>query len=387
MSIRSFLSTLCLLVVSIQFVIATQSVKADAPAGIPGVDELIEAGIQEKKIPGAVVLIGTKDQILHRKAYGARQILPTEEPNVMETIYDLASLTKPVATATSVMLLMEQGKIDINAPVTNYLPEFTSHGKDKITVHHLLTHTSGLIADNHIRDYQQGREEAWKRICALKLVAPPEEKFIYSDVGFITLGILVERVSGTPLNEFVQQNLFAPLKMADSAYQPDPSLVGRIAPQNQEKDRWIRGTVHDPRASLMGGVAGHAGTFATADDLSRYARMILNNGSLDGVQILAPTTVAAMAKSHPVPGNGVRTWGWDRKTGYSGNRGQGMSEMAMGHGGFTGTGLWIDPELDLYVIVLSNRLHPEGKGAVNKIIGKIGTAAVNSVKQSKVSAK
>lgn len=381
MAIRLFLKTICLLVFT------TQLALAETPAGIPGVDELIQAGIQDKKIPGAVVLIGTKDQILHRKAYGARQILPTEEPNTIETIYDLASLTKPVATATSVMLLMERGKIDINAPVCHYLPEFTSHGKDKITIHHLLTHTSGLIADNHIRDYQQGKEEAWKRICDLKPVAPPEEKFIYSDVGFITLGVLVERVSGIPLNEFVQQNIFNPLKMVDSSYQPDASLIGRIAPQNQENNRWIRGTVHDPRASLMGGVAGHAGTFATADDLSRYARMILNNGSLDGVQVLAPATVAAMEKSHSVPGNGLRTWGWDRKTGYSGNRGQGMSDMAMGHGGFTGTGLWIDPELDLYVIVLSNRLHPEGKGAVNKIIGEIGTAAVNAVKQNKTAAQ
>lgn len=381
MAIRLFLKTICLLVFT------TQLALAETPAGIPGVDELIQAGIQDKKIPGAVVLIGTKDQILHRKAYGARQILPTEEPNTIETIYDLASLTKPVATATSVMLLMERGKIDINAPVCHYLPEFTSHGKDKITIHHLLTHTSGLIADNHIRDYQQGKEEAWKRICDLKLVAPPEEKFIYSDVGFITLGVLVERVSGIPLNEFVQQNIFNPLKMVDSSYQPDASLIGRIAPQNQENNRWIRGTVHDPRASLMGGVAGHAGTFATADDLSRYARMILNNGSLDGVQVLAPATLAAMEKSHSIPGNGLRTWGWDRKTGYSGNRGQGMSDMAMGHGGFTGTGLWIDPELDLYVIVLSNRLHPEGKGAVNKIIGEIGTAAVNAVKQNKTAAQ
>jgi len=354
----------------------------DSPK-ISGIDPLVEQAIQAGNMPGAVVLIGTSNRILHRQAYGQRQVEPAPETMTLDTLFDLASLTKPVATATSILLLREQGKLDLDAPVMTYLPEFGQHGKEKITSAQLLTHTSGLVADNHIRDYAHGREAAWKKICELKLTAPPGEKFIYSDVGFITLGILIEKLSGKSEKDFTATHLFEPLQMQETGYLPGKLLQTRAAPMNREQanreeSQWIRGIVHDPRARAMNGIAGHAGVFSTADDLSRYARMILNRGTLQGVQILKPESIDALLISRPIPG-GIRTWGWDRQTGFSSNKGQGMTERAIGHGGFTGTGLWIDPGLDLYIIFLSNRLHPDGKGAVNRLIGQIGTLAVQSL--------
>lgn len=345
--------------------------------GIPQIDPLIQAAIDGGEIPGAVVLIGTRDRILHFQAYGQRQVLPTPEPMTLDTIFDLASVTKPVATGTGMMLLIEQGKIDPAAPVSKYLPEFGTNGKESVTVSQLLTHTSGLIPDNHIRDYTGTQEQIWERICALDLRAPPGEKFQYSDVGFIVLGKLIERISGESLDQWVSRQIFQPLGMNDTGYCPPESLRERIAPTEKEGENWIRGIVHDPRARRMNGVAGHAGLFSSASDLSRFARMILNQGELDGVRVLKPETIDAMLVSRSVPGNGIRTWGWDRQTGFSRNKGKGMSERAIGHGGFTGTGLWIDPGNDLNVIFLSSRLHPDGKGAVNGLIGDIGTVAVD----------
>lgn len=345
--------------------------------GIPQIDPLIQAAIDGGEIPGAVVLIGTRDRILHFQAYGQRQVLPTPEPMTLDTIFDLASVTKPVATGTGMMLLIEQGKIDPAAPVSKYLPEFGTNGKESVTVSQLLTHTSGLIPDNHIRDYSGTQEQIWERICALDLRAPPGEKFQYSDVGFIVLGKLIERISGESLDQWTSRQVFQPLGMNDTGYCPPESLRERIAPTEKEGENWIRGVVHDPRARRMNGVAGHAGLFSSASDLSRFARMILNQGELDGVRVLKPETIDAMLVSRSVPGNGIRTWGWDRQTGFSRNKGKGMSDRAIGHGGFTGTGLWIDPGNDLYVIFLSSRLHPDGKGAVNGLIGDIGTVAVD----------
>ncbi|WP_437206844.1 serine hydrolase domain-containing protein [Planctomicrobium sp. SH664] len=346
---------------------------------IAAIDDLITEGLQLGKMPGAVVLIGKGDEILHFQAYGNRQVLPVKEAMTQDTVFDLASLTKPLATATAVMVLLDRQQLDPEQLVCKFLPEFGNQGKEQIAVHHLLTHTSGLLADNALRDYQSGPEEAWKNICQLPLTAPVGEKFIYSDVGFIVLGRLVEAIAGKPLNEFVAEEVYRPLQMTETGYLPREEFLPRIAPTSASPTTSLRGVVHDPRARLLGGVAGHAGLFSTAADLSRYARMVLKQGELEGQRVLQPQTVQAMLMSRPVPGPGVRTWGWDRQTGYSGNRGDGMSDQALGHGGFTGTGLWIDPELQLYVIFLSNRVHPDGKGNVNSLIGKVGTAAVQSL--------
>jgi CubicO group peptidase (beta-lactamase class C family) len=354
---------------------AQQSLSAEPR--LPEVDRLVEQALAAGKAPGAVVLIGAREGILHRAAYGLRQVEPTPEPMTLDAVFDLASLTKPVATATSVLLLAQRGQIDVLAPVSRTMPEFAGEGKDVVTIAQLLTHTSGLIADNPLADYQGGRDEAWQRICGLKLVAPPGEKFIYSDVGFIVLGMLIERVSGRPLNEFTRANLFKPLGMNETEYCPGPALRERAVPTERREGEWLRGEVHDPRAHALGDVAGHAGLFSTADDLARYARMILNAGKVDGGQLLTPDTIEALLVSREVPG-GIRTWGWDRQSKYSSNRGQGLSPRAIGHGGFTGTGMWIDPDLGLFVIFLSSRLHPDGKGTVNPLIGEIGTAAVRA---------
>lgn len=351
--------------------------------GIPEIGPLVQSAMDAGEMPGAVVLIGTRDRILHFQAYGQRQVLPSPEPMTLDTIFDLASVTKPVSTGTGVMLLVEQGTIDPAATVATYLPEFGKNGKETVTVSQLLIHTSGLIPDNHIRDYAGTQEEIWERICELKLRAPPGEKFQYSDVGFIVLGKLIERVSEKPLDQWVSEQVFIPLKMTTTRFCPPESQIPGIAPTEKEGDQWIRGVVHDPRARRMNGVAGHAGLFSTANDLSRYARMVLGRGELEGVRVFKPETVEAMLVSQPVPGDGIRTWGWDRQTGFSRNKGKGMSEQAIGHGGFTGTGLWIDPGLNLYVIFLSSRLHPDGKGAVNGLIGEIGTLAVESVSKNR----
>ncbi|MGA2257913.1 MAG: exo-beta-N-acetylmuramidase NamZ domain-containing protein, partial [Thermoguttaceae bacterium] len=276
-------------------------------------------------------------------------------------------------------LLVERKKLRIDDPVARYIPEFAAAGKEKITVRHLLTHQGGLIPDNGLGDYDDGPEKAWKRIFAMTPRSAPGEEFVYSDMGFIVLGEVVRRVSGKDVHRFSHENLFAPLGMAETGYLPPEELRRRAAPTERRAGHWMQGEVHDPRAFLLGGVAGHAGLFSTARDLAVYAQMLLNRGQYSGVRVLAESTVRQMTDPWRVPG-GFRSLGWDVRTGYSGNRGASFSPRAFGHGGFTGTGLWIDPELDLFVIFLSNRVHPTGKGNVNRLIGRIGTVAGRSIR-------
>ena len=264
--------------------------------------------------------------------------------------------------------------------MASYIPEFAANGKAEITIQQLLTHQSGLIPDNALADYQLGVEEAFRRIHALKPIAEPGTKFVYSDVNFIVLGAVIKTISGLDVDQFSQQYIFGPLKMQETGFCPPEQLRPRTAPTEQRDGRWMQGEVHDPRAFLLDGVAGHAGLFSTADDLARYASMMLNSGHLDDVRILKPETVEKMTRAYSVS-SGLRGLGWDVRTGFSSNRGDMMSERAFGHGGFTGTGIWIDPENDLYVIFLSNRVHPDGKGSVNSLIGRIGTIAVASIMQ------
>jgi uncharacterized protein YbbC (DUF1343 family) len=342
------------------------------------IDDAVEEGLRAGKMPGCVVLVGRHGKVVFENAYGSRQILPQRVPMTLDTVFDLASLTKPVATATSVMILMERGKIRLDDPVARHIPEFASNGKERITVFQLLTHQGGLIADNSMSDYRDGPEKARQRLFALKPVATPGSKFIYSDVGYLVLGELVRRVAGKGLDEFTRENIFGPLGMNATGFLPRSELRRRAAPTEKRDGKWIQGEVHDPRAYALGGVAGHAGLFSTAHDLAAYAQMLLGRGQYGGVRILREGTVAAMTTAHPVS-TGLRGLGWDMRTGYSSNRGETFSPRAFGHGGFTGTAMWIDPELDLFVIFLSNRLHPDGKGAVNPLAGRIGTIAANAI--------
>lgn len=338
------------------------------------IDEQVALEIEKGNMPGCVVMIGRKDGIAFAKAYGDRQVEPAKEEMTLDTVFDMASVTKPVATATSIMLLVERGQVRLGDPVATYIPEFAQNGKDAITIEHLLTHQSGLIPDNPLGDYEHGVDEAWKRIWALKPTVPVGTKFIYSDVGFITLGEVVRRVTGQSINEFAAANIFEPLGMTETGYLPDEKLRARSATTEKVDGEWLKGKVHDPRAARLGGVAGHAGLFSTAADLAKYAQMFLNRGRTGDKQIIGTNTLAEMRRPRDIDGN-KRALGWDNRSKYSSNRGELFSASAIGHGGFTGTGFWLDPDLDLFVIFLSTRLHPDGVGNVNPLIGRIGSIA------------
>jgi CubicO group peptidase (beta-lactamase class C family) len=343
-------------------------------------EPLIETALAEKRMPGCVLCLGRQGKIFWLKAYGNKRVEPEPEPMTTDTLFDLASLTKPIATATSVMLLVERGKVKLDEPVATYLPAFAAEDKGKVTVRQLLIHTSGLIPDNPLRDYEAGAGEAWQRICALKLQTPSGERFAYSDVNFIVLGKLVESVSGQSLPEFTKSNIFGPLGMHETGYLPSETLRQRAAPTEKREGVWMQGEVHDPRAWKLGGVAGHAGLFSTATDLALYANALLQDAASEAEpklfkqatlrQMIAPQPVPLWRKSGD-PAEGWRGLGWDMRTGYSINRGENWSPAAFGHGGFTGTVLWIDPQANLFFIFLSNRLHPGGKGSVNKVAGAI----------------
>jgi len=339
------------------------------PSRLARVDDAIARAVGEKKVPGAVVVVGRRGKVALARAYGRRSVEPMDEPMTRDTVFDLASLTKPVATATSAMVLLERGKFRLEDRVVAYLPELKGHGKDRITIEQLLRHRSGLIPDDPIADYAEGPEMAWRKIGELEPVADPGEKFLYSDVGFLVLGRLVEKVSGQSLDEFARAAIFDPLGMIDTGFRPvggapdDPSPLARVAPTEPEGGKMLRGVVHDPRSRALGGVAGHAGLFGTADDLAVFAQMMLDGGKgPDGRRVLAPLTVRAMVDPGSTPEGQRRGLGWDVDTPYSGPRGSLFGPSSFGHTGFTGTSLWVDPETETFVVLLTSRLHPDGKG-------------------------
>jgi len=361
-----------------------------AALGVP-----IEAAIVDGKLPGCVVVVGRRDEVLFRRAYGSRSIEPERAPMTEDTLFDLASLTKPVATATSIMILVERGRVALDAPASKYVPELAA--LPPFTVRQLLLHESGLLADTPVDDYAHGGQEAMRRIATRRMAARPGERFIYSDVGFIVLGEVVRRVTGDDLATFAAREIFAPLGMKETGFLPPPDLKKRAAPTEQREGAWMVGDVHDPRAWALGGVAGHAGLFSTADDLARFARAMLGRGELDGRRIFSRRTADLFFARQPGPclgpsspsaracgtgSLGGRTLGWDADSAYAKNKPHDgpwtFSEHAFGHGGFTGTGLWIDPDKDLFVLFLSNRVHPDGKGQVNPLIAEVGALAIQA---------
>lgn len=340
------------------------------------IDDVVQEGLDRGRMPGCVVLVGRSKGIVLLKAYGQRQVQPTRVAMTIDTVFDLASLTKPIATATCVMKLAQEGRLDIDDAVAKHIPEFAAEGKEKITIRQLLTHQGGLIADNALSDYADGPDESMQRVYSLKPQVEPGTRFIYSDVGFIVLGEVVARITGKNLHEFSHETIFQPLGMSETGFLPSDELKQRAAPTEQRANRWMRGEVHDPRAFRLGGVAGHAGLFSTAEDLARFARMMLGGGD---TRVLKPETIALMTKEVPVS-SGIRGLGWDKRSTYSSNRGDLFTKRAFGHGGFTGTAIWIDPALDVYVIFLSNRVHPDGQGSVNSLAGRIGTIAAAAIR-------
>jgi uncharacterized protein YbbC (DUF1343 family)/CubicO group peptidase (beta-lactamase class C family) len=355
------------------------------PARLARIDSVIDKSIAEKQFPGAVVLVGREGKIAFVKTYGQRAVVPVAEPMTRDTIFDMASLTKPIATATSAMVLLEQGKIRLEDPIIRHLPEFDSNGKRAVTVEHLLRHRGGFIPDNPLRDYLDGPAEAWHRLERIGLKSSPGEKFVYSDVGFEILGRLIERVSGQPLDQFSRENIFEPLGMSDSGFLPPKGKVNRVAPTERDGGAMLRGVVHDPRSRALGGVAGHAGLFSTADDVVVFAQMLLDGGKgRDGRRVLSPLTVRRMIDAGATPDRQRRGLGWDIDTGYSGPRGSLFGESSFGHTGFTGTSLWVDPESRTFVVILTSRLHPDGKGNPARARAEIATIVASSINDAPI---
>ena len=386
----------------IALLLAAALARPAAPAQVSAprlaaIDTAVEESIAHGDLPGAVVIVGIRDRVVYRKAFGNRAVLPSREPMTVDTVFDVASLTKPVVTATSLMILVERGKVALRDPVVRYIPEFAPDGGDraKVTVEQLLTHRAGLPPDDPIDLYTGSPAEIFERKYRQPLEGPPGTRFRYSDVGYEVLGSLVERVSGEPLDRFAEENIFRPLGMKESHFRrvatsrflgekmdlADPSRppVSRIAPTERRDDRWMRGEVHDPRAYALGGVAGHAGLFSTADDLSRYCRMILGGGALGRVRILSPLGVEALTRPRFYGDDDLRALGWDVSTAYSRNAGDLFPPGSFGHTGFTGTSLWLDPSSRSWVVFLSNRVHPDGKGDVNRLRGVVATIVAASL--------
>jgi len=334
----------------------------------------------EKRLPGGVLWLERQDVSFHR-AYGMASTRPVSTVAQGDTIYDAASLTKVVATTPAVLLLHERGKLNVQDPVRVHLPEFTGKGREAITIRQLLTHTSGLRPDISVNGWS-GHQECIAKCMAELPRAAPDERFIYSDINFQLLDEVVRRVSKKRLDVFCAEEIFGPLKMHDTGYNPPAAKRTRIAPTTVTDGKALLGVVHDPRARKTSGVAGHAGLFTTAPDLARYARMLLQAGELDGVRLFKPETVQLMTSVQtPSSLPARRGLGWDIDTGYSSPRGHKFPLGSFGHTGFTGPSLWIDPHSKTFVVFLCNRVHPTERGpSVVPLRRTIGTLAAEAVK-------
>jgi len=344
--------------------------------GAAALDAAAEQAIRDGLIPGAVLIVGHDGKIVFRKAYGARALVPAREAATLDTIYDIASLTKVVATTPAIMKLYEQGKIRLDDPVTAYLPEFQG-GKSGITIRHLMTHFSGLRPDLDIDPAWSGYDTGIRMALIDKPTGPPGQSFVYSDINFELLGEIVRRVSGKALDQFAREEIFAPLGMMETTFKPAASLTARIAPTEVDAATgkpW-RGVVHDPTARYMGGVAGHAGVFSTADDLARYAGMMLSG------RLFAPATVALFTSNAAPPDQPIlRGLGWDIDSQYSSNRGNIFPRGASyGHTGFTGPSIWIDPASKSFLVLMTNRVHPKGGRSINEWRRTIATIAAEGL--------
>ncbi|HEY6371561.1 MAG TPA: serine hydrolase [Candidatus Sulfotelmatobacter sp.] len=351
--------------------VGAEAKTSSATTPLAGVDSVIEQAIADGNIPGAVLVVGHDGAVVYRKAYGNRAIEPKREPMTVDTVFDLASLTKVIATTTAVMQLVELGKVRMNDTVAKYLPDFAQNGKEDITVRQLLTHYSGLAPDVDLTPAFDSKESAYRLAFAETPQQAPGSGFVYSDTNFIVLGAMIEKVSGETLDAYTERHIFAPLKMTHTRFVPPAAWRAKIAPtEYDENQHMLRGVVHDPRARRMGGVAGHAGLFSTADDLAKFAQTLLNGG--DG--ILSAGTVEKMTQPEQPPSAPVlRGFGWDIDSPFSSNRGDLLPVGSFGHTGFTGTSIWIDPTTETYIILLTNSVHPHGKGNAIGLRSKVAT--------------
>ena len=372
--------------VLIVFILVTQSVIAGPPlapkkkktptpaketANFSAVDLLVQEQINDQAITGAVLLVGHDGRIVHQKAFGLRATSPRVEPMTLDTVFDLASLTKVVATTPSVMRLVQYGQIRLDEPVAHYIPDFGMNGKDAVTVRQLLTHYSGLRPDVDLNPPWVGRDAGFRLAHEEKLQSPPGSIFVYSDTNFIVLGELVQRLSGMPLDQYAAVHVFQPLGMKHTRFLPPPEWRNKIAETfAPDRKQILRGVVHDPRADRMGGVAGHAGVFSTAGDLALYAQALISRKSiLDGDIIEKMTT-----PQQPPNATEVRGLGWDIDSSFSSNRGALLPVGSFGHTGFTGTSMWIDPYTNTYVILLTNSVLPRQGPAIISLRARVATA-------------
>lgn len=380
--ISSIVASLMAEAVAVPFASGQAATPSSSPASDPvklgAVDSIIQQAIADGNIPGAVLMVGHNGKVIYRKAYGHRALEPRRELMTTDTIFDLASLTKVIATTTAVMQLMELGKVRLNDPVAKYIPDFAQNGKDDITIRQLLTHYSGLAPDLDLETPWEGKQTAYQ----LAAVMPPENTpgsgFVYSDINFIMLGELVEKVTGETLDVYTAQHVFTPLKMTHTRFLPPAIWAPKIAPtQYDEKDKMLRGVVHDPTARRMGGVAGHAGLFGSGDDLAKFAQALLDGGG----GVLSSDAVTKMTSPETPPTAPIlRGFGWDIDSPFSSNRGDLLPVGSYGHTGFTGTSLWIDPTTHSYIVLLTNSVHPRGKGNAIGLRVKVATemaAALN----------
>jgi uncharacterized protein YbbC (DUF1343 family)/CubicO group peptidase (beta-lactamase class C family) len=344
-----------------------------------GVDEAARDAIATGEIPGAVILVGQGDRILYVRAFGHRQLVPWPEPMTEDTVFDLASLTKPVGTALAVMSLVERGRIALDAPLGRYLREFQRPAFRQVTIRRILTHRAGFPGVPPDSAVRPGFPRAARSIAALPLDFAPGSGFEYSDTGFMILGEVVRRVSGERLDRYLARVVFRPLGLTDTTFRPGPKLRPRIAPTEWANGHLLRGEVHDPRARLLGGVAGHAGLFSTARDLARLCRVLVDEGAIDGRLVLRPATVRTMLTPWPFP-DSPRALGWDVSSPFALPMAPFFPAGSVGHTGFTGTAIWIDPPSRSYMIILTNRVHPNGNGSRQvrelrqRVAGAVGAA-------------
>lgn len=338
-------------------------------ARLASIDRIVRRGMTAGGYPGASVVVGRKGYSVWQKGFGYLDWTKKAPVSVTESVYDLASLTKVVGTTTALMILFDEGKIVLDAPAHAYLPEFTGGYKDSITVRDLLAHRSGLPASRDLWRMASSPEQARRAALETPLVCRPRVCMIYSDLGAIALGLIVERVTGMELDEYLQARVFGPIGMTATGFRPEATLRPNIAPTELVPPRGypLRGEVHDENAYVLGGVAGHAGLFSTAADLSMFAQMMLNGGEYAGVRIVADSTIRLFTKNKVI---GNRALGWAKPDG-TGGSGEYLSEAAYGHTGYTGTSLWIDPERDMFVVLLTNRVHAAKARRPSKVISDV----------------
>lgn len=332
------------------------------------IDHVVQRGIKAGGFPGAAVVVGRRGAAVWEKGFGKLGWSSSDQPVTENTIYDLASLTKVVGTTTAVMLLFDEDKIRLDEPVRTYLPEFSGGDKDIVTVRMLLEHRSGLPAGRDLWRLASSPADARRAVLETPLAFRPGRYVEYSDLGADVLAFMVERVSGETLDQFLAKRVFQPLGMTETAFRPSPMLRSRIAPTELNPPRGypLRGEVHDENAYALGGVAGHAGIFSTAADLSVFAQMMLNGGEFEGTRFIKQSTVDLFTKRSA----GTRALGWDT-CGGQGSCGKYLGANAYGHTGFTGTSMWIDPEREMFVILLTNRVHAARARRPATVIGDV----------------